>query len=459
MNEPHSPTSDISRPFVFLVEDDAIVRHGSEQALSLAGMEVRAFGDAETALQAYDQLTAESRPWAVVSDLRLPGTDGLDFMRALRRRDADQVVVLVTGHGDVQTAVEAMRDGAADFIEKPFASERLIETVRRSVERRALKLENLRLREQLQAVGLAPLVGNSPAMQQLRQRVAAVAPARVDVLINGETGAGKEVVARCLHAMSGRRGPFVALNCAALPETVVESELFGHEPGAFTGAMKRRVGRIEYANGGTLFLDEIESMPPAVQVKLLRVLQERQLERLGSNETVPVDCRVIAASKEDLKAMSSQGRFRADLYYRLNVVAIDIPPLRARAGDVPLLMAHFAEDAAKRNDVPVPHWSETDMLRWQQHDWPGNVRELRNVAERLTLGLMDEPAGDETPLSLSGRMDAYERRLIEDALRTVEGSVSRAAELLQVPRKTLYDKLHRLGLAPANSRSAVADKP
>ena len=444
-----TPFRDPYRPRVYLVEDDAIVRHGSEQALLLASIDVKAFDDAESALLAFTQAGEHERPWAVVSDLRLPGMDGLDLMRQLRRREPNLPVILVTGHGDVATAVEAMREGAADFIEKPFASERLVQTVRRAVARRGLEAENARLREQLHAVGLAPLLGTSVPMQLLRQLIATVAPSRVDVLINGETGAGKEVVARCIHSVSGRLGPFVALNCAALPETMIESELFGHEAGAFTGAARRRIGRIEHANGGTLFLDEIESMSPAVQVKLLRVLQERQLERLGSNELQSVDCRVIAASKEDLKALAATGRFRADLYYRLNVVSVNIPALRDRPGDVPLLMAHFVGEAARRHGVPESAWSEGEMLQWQQHDWPGNVRELRNVAERLALGVADRAELDAPATSLSGRVDQFERRLIEDALRSVDGHVARAADLLHVPRKTLYDKLNRHGITPS----------
>jgi two-component system C4-dicarboxylate transport response regulator DctD len=430
-------TPDEDTPRILLVEDDAIVRRGNEQALSLAGMKVAAFGDAESALAAL----ALEQPWAVVSDIKLPGKSGMELLRELRQRDRELPVILVTGHGDVAMAVQAMREGAYDFIEKPFASERLVGTVRRAVERRSLMAENRRLREQLPEGGV-PLVGQSAAMQELRRQIAALAAAQVDVLIRGETGAGKEVVARSLHAASGRSGPFVALNCGALPENIIESELFGHEAGAFTGATKRRVGRIEYANGGTPFLDEIESMPPAAQVKLLRVLQERQVERLGSNTPVSVDCRVVAAAKDDLRKLADEGRFRADLYYRLNVVSLQIPPLRERPGDVPLLMAHFTREAAQRFGRAQPAWSDADMLRWQQYAWPGNVRELRNVAERVSLGLGD---GLDAPglqaLSLPARLDLLERNLIRDAMALAGGNVAKAAELLQIPKKTLYDKL------------------
>jgi two-component system, NtrC family, C4-dicarboxylate transport response regulator DctD len=432
------------RPRLFLVEDDPIVRRGSEQALSLADMEVRGFADAESAWAALET----ERPWAVVSDIKLPGRSGMELLRDIHRLDRELPVILVTGHGDVSMAVQAMREGAYDFIEKPFSSERLVETVRRAVERRALLVENRRLREQLPDGGVMPIIGQSPGMLDLRRKVAALAPTDVDILIHGETGSGKEIVARTVHALSGRRGPFVALNCAALPETVIESEIFGHEAGAFTGAAKRRIGRIEYANGGTLFLDEIESMPPAIQLKLLRVLQERELERLGSNQSIPVDCRVIAAAKEDLKKLSDDGRFRADLYYRLNVVSLAIPPLRKRPGDVPLLMAHFLKEAARRFRVETPQWLDQDMLRWQQHEWPGNVRELQNVAERVCLGVDDGLVAHESQAaSLPARLDLLEKAMIRDAMAIAEGNVGKAADLLQIPRKTLYDKLQKLGLA------------
>ncbi|WP_024301449.1 sigma-54 dependent transcriptional regulator [Pseudogulbenkiania sp. MAI-1] len=438
---------------VFLVEDDPVVRHGCAQALRLAGFAVTDFGDAESALTALEQAS----PGALVSDVRLPGRDGLALLQLARRLDPELPVILITGHGDVTLAVQAMREGAYDFIEKPFPSERLADVVGRALEKRALQLENRRLREQLQAGGDSPLIGQTPAMQNLRRLVAALAPTGVDILINGETGCGKEVVARAIHDASGRRGRFVALNCGALPESVFESEIFGHESGAFTGAAKRRIGKFELAHGGTLFLDEIESMPLALQVKLLRALQERVIERLGGNEPIPVDCRVIAASKADLKAEADAGRFRSDMYYRLNVARLDLPPLRERKADIPLLMAHFLQQAAARFGRPIPEWTPADLARWQRHDWPGNVRELRNVAERYCLGLGDglepsvtEPAGGET--SLAAVVEAAEKACIEEALSRTGGQVIKAAELLQLPRKTLYDKLHRHGLDPERYR-------
>jgi len=435
---------------VFLVEDDAAVRKGCEQALSIADIPVRAFADAEKLLAAL----ATATPALVVSDVRLPGRDGLTLLRELRQYDRELPVLLMTGHGDVAMAVEAMREGAYDFIEKPFPSERLVAAVRSALEKRALLRENRQLKERLGSG--SQIIGQSPAMQQVRQLVGTLAPTGVDILINGETGCGKEVVARAIHEASGRRGPFVAINCGALPETVFESELFGHEAGAFTGAGKRRIGRIEHANGGTLFLDEIESMPLNLQVKLLRVLQERSVERLGSNTAIPVDCRLVAASKTDLKTASTAGQFRADLYYRLNVVSIELPPLRQRREDIALLMAQFLQDAATRYQRPATAMTPADLARWTAHDWPGNVRELKNVADRWALGLPDglaQPASALLPGgSLAEQVEAAEKAAIEKALQAADGNVARAAEALQLPKKTLYDKLTRHALVAEDFR-------
>jgi two-component system C4-dicarboxylate transport response regulator DctD len=434
---------------VYLIEDDDAVRLGCEQALHLADLAVRAFRNAESALAAMD----EDPPAVVISDVRLPGISGLDVLDELRKLDRDIPVILITGHGDISMAVQAMRANAYDFIEKPFHSERLIDVVRRALEKRTLIHEIRRLNEQLGDMGVMPLIGQSDGMQKVRRSIAALAPTDVDVLILGETGTGKEVVAQALHARSGRKGPFVALNCGALPETVFETEMFGHEPGAFTGADRRRIGKVEYANHGTLFLDEIESMPLSLQVKLLRVLQERRIERLGSNASIPVDCRIVTASKSDLKQMSEQGSFRADLYYRLNVVTIELPPLKQRPGDIAPLMGYFLSQAGRRFNREAPAWNEQDLIRWQQHDWPGNVRELKAVAERMCLGVSDglEPARTATA-SLATRLEIYERGMIRDALRSTRGNVADAADLLQLPKKTLYDKLNRHNLDPENFR-------
>ena len=434
---------------VYLIEDDEAVLRGCEQAMHLAELDVQTFRDVESALAALE----EAPPAVVVSDVRLPGKSGLDLLEVVHRRDPDIPVILITGHGDVTMAVEAMRSGAYDFIQKPFHSERLVDVTRRALEKQALVRENRRLREQLGSLGAKPLIGRSEAMQQVRRSIAALAPTDVDVLVLGETGTGKEVVARALHAQSGRKGPFVALNCGALPESVFESEMFGHEAGAFTGATRRRIGKVEYANGGTLFLDEIESMPLSLHVKLLRVLQERSVERLGSNASIPVDARIIAATKVDLKQLSDQGAFRADLYFRLNVVSIELPPLRRRLGDIPALMAYFLAQAAARFDREAPAWDELDLMRWQQYDWPGNVRELKSAAERICLGVGDGlEAARTSSATLAARLEVYERGLIREALRSAKGQVAAAADLLQLPRKTLYDKLTRHGLDPDHFR-------
>ena len=442
-----------------LIEDEAALRLATAQTLELGGFAVQACASAEEALP----LLRADFPGVVVTDVRLPGRSGLELLAQVTALDAELPVIVVTGHGDVTMAVAAMRSGAYDFIEKPFASERLMDAVRRAQERRSLVLENRELRA---ARALHPdtpdLIGRSPAIEHLKVLVRNVGPAGVDILINGQTGTGKEVMARLLHAASGRKGNFVAINCGALPESVFESEIFGHEAGAFTGAQKRRIGKLEYANGGTVFLDEIESMPMALQVKLLRVLQERRLERLGANEAVALDCRVVAASKADLLQLSAQGLFREDLYYRIGVVTIDLPRLRERREDIPLLLAHFVQEAALRYQRPLPQWSAQDMAAWQAADWPGNVRELRNFAERLTLGLapaapaasaLSAPAAAGAPsaavaamgdtASLPQQVDNFERDLIAQALAAADGNVALAADNLSVPRKTLYDKLKK----------------
>ncbi|WP_225984795.1 sigma-54-dependent transcriptional regulator [Noviherbaspirillum aerium] len=439
-----------------LVEDEQSVRLATMQTLELGGFRVRDFADAEQALSAMPP----DFPGVVITDVRLPGRSGLDLLRQLASIDADLPVIIITGHGDVEMAVEAMRAGAYDFVEKPFAAERLMDSVRRAQEKRRLVLENRRLKAAWTAHPDMPgLIGESPAIEKVRMLIRSIGPTTVDVLINGQTGTGKEVVARQLHAASGRKGPFVALNCGALPETVFESEIFGHEAGAFTSAQKRRIGKLEYANGGTVFLDEIETMPLPLQVKLLRVLQERKLERLGANVPIDIDCRVIAASKADLLALSAEGRFREDLYYRIGVVSIDLPRLAERREDIPLLLAHFLEGAALRFQRPVPVWNAAEIAQWQTREWPGNVRELRNFADRLVLGVIERDgimphANDAGTLTLPQQIDAYERLLITQALTAHEGNVAIAAAHLGIPKKTLYDKLkkHNLGLGRAVDR-------
>lgn len=433
---------------VLLVEDEASVRLATTQSLKLAQLAVNAVATME---EAAEQLTPEF-DGVVVTDVRLPGRSGLDLLQQAMQVDRELPVILVTGHGDVAMAVQAMRDGAYDFVEKPFRPDHLVAVVRRALERRRLVLENRRLRDAVDAQrsrdDAAVLIGQSAPIQRLRQFIATIGPTGADVLINGETGTGKEVVARALHAAGAdaRRGtgPFVAINCAALPETMFESEMFGHEAGAFTGAHKRRIGKFEYAHGGTVFLDELESMPLSLQAKLLRVLQERSVERLGGNASVPIDCRVVCASKADLGQLAAAGQFRADLYYRIATVAIDLPPLRAHAEDIPLLLAHFVQQACRRYQRPVPDWTAPQMQDWCGRPWPGNVRELKGFAERLVLGVGEAaPAADSAPLPLPKRLELVEKKWLRDALAAADGQVALAAERLGIPKKTLYDKLKR----------------
>ena len=371
---------------ILIVEDDPHVRLGCVQAMQLANLAVEGVGSAEEALSRL----ALGHVAVVVTDMRLPKADGLSLIRLCQQQDANLPVVMITGHGDIDLAVESMRAGAYDFITKPFASERLVDVVMRALEKRQLTREIARLRDQLDHGDSidSRLIGQSPAMVAVRRLIADVADSPVDVLVHGETGCGKELVAQALHAASSRRaGPYVALNCGGMPDNLLDSELFGHEAGAFTGAQKRRIGKIEFAHGGTLFLDELETMPMSMQVKLLRVLQERQLERLGSNTPINIDCRIVAATKDDLLERGRQGSFRTDLYYRLNVITITLPPLRERREDIPLLMAHFTAQAAQRFNRPQPELSTAQLSALMRHDWPGNVRELRNVADCLVLGV------------------------------------------------------------------------
>ncbi len=439
---------------VLLVEDDKDVLNSTAQALSLAGFEVEALASAESARPHINFGAAV----VVVCDVRLPGLSGTDWLPEIRKIDAELPVVLVTGHGHIAMAVQAMREGAYDFIEKPFTTERLVATVRHAVERRQLTMQVRALHDALENWhGIqAALIGRSTQMQQVRRTVMTLAQTSVDVLVYGETGTGKELVARCLHDHSERRrGHFVPLNCGGLPESLADSELFGHEAGAFTSANRVRVGKLEYAQGGTLFLDEIESMPMAVQIKFLRALQERSIERVGSNKPIAIDCRVIAASKDDLKTLSDQHKFRADLYYRIGVAFIELPPLRERREDIPLLFEHFTLLAASRYERAAPVPTSAQLADLTAYAWPGNVRELRNVADRFVLGLLGDRltqvrgAGDDPgalPHGLPLQVERFERALIVECLRRHRGDQSATAADLGIARQTLYDKIKRFGL-------------
>lgn len=436
-------------PFVILIDDDPEVLEAHQQTLKLEGLEVVPQSSTAAALKL---LTSDSAV-VVVSDVRMPGRDGLTFLDDVHAFDKDIPVVLVTGHADVPMALKAMRSGAWDFIEKPADPVRLVETVRRALEHRRLIVENRELRAQ--ATGRDDwsrrLVGRSKAMERIRKRLALLAQSDTDILLLGETGTGKEVAARALHDLGPRRtGRFVAVTCGAIPESMIESELFGHEPGAFTGARERRIGKIEHASGGTLFLDEIESMPLTAQVRLLRALQERTVERLGSNHEIKVNLRVIAATKVDLPELAAKGAFREDLVYRLNVVTVRLPPLRERREDIPVLFRHFLDLAASRNARSAPELDAGFLGRVIHQGWPGNVRELRNAAERYLLGV-DE---DEIPTelldggshTLEQQLNTAERLVIENFLKQFDGRIGVTAQALGITRKTLYLKMRKHGL-------------
>ncbi len=440
---------------VIVVDDEAAIREAVQQWLELSGLHVRSCANAAQALALVDRDFAG----VVVSDVRMPGTDGLQLLDSLLELDRDLPVILVTGHGDVPMAVQALRNGAYDFIEKPFTPERLLDSVRRALDKRRLVCENRQLRQQFARKDHieAQLLGVSRPMENLRRQILELAGTSVNILLRGDTGSGKERVARCLHDFSARADkPFVALNCAAIPEQLFESELFGHESGAFTGAQGKRIGRIEHADGGTLFLDEVESLPLAQQVKLLRVLQERTLERLGSNRSIQVDLRVISAVKPDLLDEVKAGRFREDLYYRLNVASLRIPPLRERRDDIPLLFEHFARQAAQRNGRELSPLPSSELARLLDHDWPGNVRELINAAERHALGLSTPTDGDGglPAQSLAEQMEAFEAQCLHRALQHCQGNIAEVMNLLQLPRRTLNEKMQRHGLQRNSYRPA-----
>ena len=434
---------------VLLVDDEDQMRRATSQALDLAGFGVSEFNAAERALD----YVSFGFAGVVITDIRMPGMDGMTLMTRIHEIDPEIPVILITGHGEVQLAVRAMREGAYDFVEKPFATGRLTEIVRRAAERRQLVLENRLLRA---AAGQRDdleqrLVGRSAAMIELRSRLRTVGPTNADVLLMGATGVGKEVTARALHDFSPRASrPFIAINCAALPLTLIESELFGHELGAFPGAMRARFGRFELAQGGTILLDEIGAMPLDVQAKLLRVIEERKVSRLGSNEEYQLDVRFIATSKTDLAERVAEGAFREDLFYRLNVVTLHVPPLSERREDVPLLFLKLVQEAAvrhQRDPRPVP---EQVIAAVAARDWPGNVRELRNAADRygLGLGLQFEDGATDTapPQRLSARVAAYEKKVIADALAAHGGSLKPVYESLGLSRKSLYEKMQKHGL-------------
>lgn len=430
---------------VLLVEDDEPLRLATAQSLELAGMAVSAHADAAAALAALDAGFAG----AVVSDLRMPRMDGLQLFARIREIDPEIPVILITGHADVPTAVTALREGAFDFLPKPFATDHLVASVAKALDTRRLVLDNRMLRAPGDT-GPSPLIGAAPAIQRLREMVAQLARTDIDVLVEGETGTGKELVALLLHRTGSRRGrPFVAVNCGCLLDASAEADLFGQLGHVVGHGRLDRVGRIEAAHGGTLFLDEIDSMPLTLQAALLRVIEEREVVPIGAATPRPLDLRVVAASKRDLRELVVEGRFRADLLYRLSVIRLHIPPLRDRREDIPLLFSHFVQEAIARTRTERFRLDERGQRHLADHDWLGNVRELRNFAFSTVLGISsfgDGDGGAERRLTLAERVDRFEAVLIREALTATQGDVRDTMAMLSVPRKTLYDKMNRHGI-------------
>ena len=438
---------------VLVVDDEASNLASLEKIFQREGMRVFTADGAKAALE----IVRRHRVQVVLTDLMMPGTSGAELLRALKEVSPDTEVVLMTAYGTVETAVQAMRDGAYDFVEKPLKRMTIVKSVRKAAERQSLVAENRSLRQELKLLTNREIVGQSPALRRVLDVATQAAPSSATVLILGESGTGKELIARYIHSKSGRaNGPFVAVNCAAIPESILEAELFGHERGAFTGAIAKREGRFARARGGTLFLDEIGELSPAVQVKILRVLQEGEYEPVGGH-TVKADARIVAATNRDLVSEVEAGRFREDLYYRLNVISVTAPPLRARREDIPLLVDHFLGVYCTKNGrarLTVP--SEV-LHKLMDYSWPGNVRELENVIERAAvlcrsdlLGLSDLPDAvasaaprlpSELTFSIGTPLSEVEQRMIRDTLSHTGGDKSLAAQLLGISTRTIYRKL------------------
>ncbi len=442
-----------TRGRVLIVDDEANARTALAEILREEGYQVETAADGFKALPKLEEFA----PDALVTDLLMPGMDGLELMRRALAEDPDRAVIVTTAFGAVDSAVQAMRAGASDYLTKPIHVDALTQQLDRALERRRLRAEVGQLRRRLHEQSrIESIVGSSPPMQKVFEAVLQVAPSRASVLLTGESGTGKELVAAAIHEHSPRAGkPFVKLHCAALAETLLESELFGHERGAFTGAISRRDGRFAQADGGTLFLDEIGEISPAVQVKLLRFLQEHEFERVGGNQTVRVDVRIVSATNRDLQERVRQGLFREDLYYRLNVVSLEMPPLRVRGGDIPLLAMHFLQRCASENGKAVTGFSDDALEAMTRYAWPGNVRELENAVERAVVvakGELVRPADlgaqvaaargkseDGMPAVPGSTLDEIERYVILKTLEHTGGSTSRAADMLGIStRKIQY---------------------
>ena len=443
---------------MLVVDDEANAREALVELLADEGYDADSAADGRRALEVMGQF----EPHVVLTDLKMPVLDGLGLLKQGRERHPHVAFVVMTAFGTIDTAVEAIKSGAENYLTKPVDLDALSALVARAMEKAKLSEEAARLRGRLdERLALDNIVGDHPSMQRLGKLVAQVAKSRATVLIHGETGTGKELIAAAIHQHSPRReGPFVRLNCAALAETLLEAELFGHEKGAFTGATARRHGRFEQADGGTLFLDEVSEIPLPLQVKLLRFLQEKQFERVGGNETITVDVRIVAASNRDLAEQVKDGDFREDLYYRLNVVQLDVPPLRARRSDIPLLAEHFVKKHAEENGFDVQGFSDEALLALMSYPWPGNVRELDNAIERavvMTAGstietehlpaLAGSPQQDSLGVLVPGlTLAELERQAILQALEAAGGSTQKAAELLGISRRKIQYRLKEWGL-------------
>ena len=451
---------------ILLADPDPRSQQTLRSVLGPEGYELDAVADVQSALLPI----ADGDVDLVLCDLSLPGGGGLQLLAAIHDLHPDTAVVLLSAFGSVQDAVQAMQHGAADFLGKPFAPEQVLVAVDRALEKNALRRENHALKEALDdRVRLDNVVGQDPRMQAIFKTITSVAATRTTVLITGESGTGKTLLARALHALSPRKhAPFVEVNCGALPETLLESELFGHQKGAFTGAVRDKIGKFEAAAGGTIFLDEIGTSSPGVQVKLLRVLQDRVIERVGDTRTIPVDVRVVLATNKDLEKAVAAGEFREDLYYRIHVVAVEMPPLRARSSDVAALAEHFLRRFAQDHGRPALRFTPAALAVLSEAPWPGNVRQLENVVERaVVLGAGDvldvadlPPLGRTTAaaakaldidagplLPLKEALLAPERRIIERALAHCGGNREQAAKVLGINRSTLFHKLKKLGIA------------
>jgi DNA-binding NtrC family response regulator len=461
-----SPNPRHATPSILIVEDEAKMRRLLELNLGEEGYGVHAASDAEAGLN----LMRQEKVDLVLTDLKLPGMDGLEFLQMLKRTNATIPVVVMTAYGTVETAVEAMKAGAADYVLKPFSLEEIQLVIRKELDVHRLREENLSLREALgRRYEFKNIVAHSPRMQEVLSIVERVAPMNSTVLLGGESGVGKDLIARAIHQHSRRAsGPFVKINCTAIPENLLESELFGYEKGAFTGAVSSKPGKFELADKGTIFLDEIGDVPSAIQVKLLRVLQEREFEHLGGTKTLKVDVRLVAATNRDLRAALEQGTFREDLYYRLNVVPISIPPLREHKEDIPYLVDHFIERFARESGKEISGIAPTALKLLMDFHWPGNVRELENIIERaaafaegaildvrdIRLDLSPRfatgdsgAAGAAVPFPPEGMtLEQYEDEIIREALRRAGGNKSQAARLLGLSRNALRYRLSRMGM-------------